>query len=104
MDNFEQNLKIIEEEIAKLYEHTDKIITKKGKLLVNEFNITEKEVDDVLIKRIKDLLTRFKKQYTEEELISLVNQIKKNAVKKINIYRQEKGIKSFEENDIEFEI
>ena len=102
MDVFETNIKIITEDIAKLYEHTDKIIKKDGKVLVDiEFNITEKEVDSILIERVRELLNTLQKEYTEEELISLVNKVKKDAVRKINEYRQEKDIKEFEENDIE---
>ena len=102
MNVFETNIKIITEEIAKLYENTDKIIKKDGKVLVDiEFNITEEQVDNILIERVRELLNNFQKEYTEEEFISLVNKVKKDAVRKINEYRQENNIKDFEENDIE---
>ena len=101
MDIFETNIKIIIEEIAKLYEYTDKIITKTGKTLVDANFLTENEVDNILIERVRNLLNDFEKQYNEEELISLVNKIKKAAVGKINEYRDENNIKAFEENDIE---
>ena len=102
MNRFEIELKIIAEDMAKLYEHTDKIITKKGKTLVDvKFNITEKQVDETLIKRIREVLDKYQKKYTEEEITNLVNLVKKDSIRKINIYRREQGIKEFEESEIE---
>ena len=102
MDIFEMNIEIIVDKISKLYENTDKIVTKTGKTLVDiDFNITESEVDNILVERVREFLNNFEKEYTEEEFISLVNRIKKDAVRRINEYRDENNIKSFEENDIE---
>jgi len=92
-------MKIIAEEIAKLYEHSDKIVSKTGETLVDINFITENEVDNILIERVKAFLKDFEKEYTEEEIISLANKIKKDAAKIIN--RNEVDIKNFEGNDIE---
>lgn len=102
MNQFETELKIIAEDMAKLYEHTDKIIKKDGKTLVDvKFNVTEEQVDFELIKRVIELLEKYKKDCTQEELTNLVNTVKRDAARKINNYRQEKEIKDFEGNDIE---
>ena len=102
MNNFKLELKIIAEDMAKLYEHTDKIVTIKGEILVDvEFNITEEQVDITLIKRIQEVLHKYEKSYTEDELSALANSVTKEASKRVNDYRKEKGIKKFKANDIE---
>lgn len=93
-------LKIIVEDMAKLYEHTDIIKTKTGKTLVDiKFNITEQEVDGILSKRIEEILQKYQIQYEQEGMKDLANKMKKDAINKINEYRQEKGIKDFESQE-----
>ncbi len=95
--NFKRELVIITEEMAKLYEHTDKIVTTEGKTLVDiKFNIDERQVDITLVKRIKELLHKYGRVCTQDELSSLLNSVKEQATKKINRYRNEIGIKAFE--------
>ncbi len=96
-NNFERELVIIAEEMAKLYKHTDKIMTTKGKILVDiKFDINERQVDITLTTRIKKLLQKYGKEYTPDELSNLLNSVKRQASKKINRYRKEIGIKQFE--------
>ena len=51
----------------------------------------------------QDLLNKLDKKYSEGDLSKLVNETKKNAVRKINQYREENNIKKFEENDIDIQ-
>ena len=101
-DRYKTELKIIAEDMAKLYEHTDKIINKEGRILVDiEFAITEKQVDLIMIRQVEELLRKYQINYTNEELEEIVNGTKKEAAKIINRYRQEKGIRAFVKNEIE---
>lgn len=101
MDYFKTELKILAEDMVKLYEHT-KIVTEKGKTLVDiKLNITEKEADTILVERIKDLLNKYQIKYKKEEIVSLVNEVKKDAARIINTYRKEKKIQEFDAKDIE---
>lgn len=101
-NRYKIELKIIAEDMAQLYEHTDKIRNKEGKILVDvDFAITEKQVDLIMTRRVREILNKYQIDYTDEELEDIVNYTKKDAVKKINRYRDEKGIKPFEANEIE---
>lgn len=102
INQHKMQLKIIAEDMAKLYEHTDKIEKENGETLVDiKFNITEEQVDSILIRSVRELLETWNIEYTNEELGEIVNDTKKEAAKRINKYRKEKGIKPFTSKEIE---
>lgn len=105
MDFFAKEKQIIIENMAKLYEHTDKIIKEENReVLVDiKFKITEKEVDEILIKNLKELAKKYNKEFSREEWILEINNAKSKAIEIINKYRGETNpkIKKLDENKIE---